>query len=93
MIRDAKGRKWSMRFKQYRNGWHWEAKHNKNGGFEAGQMFKTKAAAEADARSSIQDRDPIAMWGEYFSRLRKRGTECQLTITDYEAIERAGRGE
>jgi len=25
MIKDTKGRKWLMRFKQYRQGWHWDA--------------------------------------------------------------------
>ena len=92
MIKDAQGRKWFMRFKQYRNGWHWEAWH-KNAGQEAGQMFKTKAAAEADARRIIQGHDAIAQMREYSSRLRKRGTECQLTAADHEAIMRAGENQ
>jgi hypothetical protein len=59
MIRDAKGRKWFMRFKQYREGWHWEAQH-KGCGMEAGRVFDTKALAEADARNAIQSCDHVA---------------------------------
>ena len=31
MIKDAQGRKWFMRFRRYRNGWHWEARHKNHG--------------------------------------------------------------
>jgi hypothetical protein len=89
MIKDAKGRKWFMRFRQYRNGWHWEARHG-HIGQQAGRVFKTKVLAEDDARRSIQGRDAIAVSQEYFRRLRKRGTECQLTADDQKAIARAG---
>jgi hypothetical protein len=89
MIRDAKGRKWSMRFKQYQSGWYWEARH-KSAGQESGQAFKSKALAEADARRCIQGRDAIAEGAEFFRRLRKRGTGCRLTVGDMKAIARAG---
>ena len=59
MIKDTKGRKWFMRFRQYRNGWHWEAQHG-NAGREAGETFRTKALAEDDARRSIQSFNSIA---------------------------------
>ena len=90
MIKDAKGRKWFIRFKQYLDGWHWEARHSQYGQQSTGQGFKTKALAEDDARRSIQGRDAIAASHEYFRRLLKRGTECRLTADDKEAIARAG---
>jgi len=49
MIKDTKGRKWFMRFKQYRQGWHWDARHG-NHGQSAGRLFRTKARAETTAR-------------------------------------------
>jgi hypothetical protein len=91
MIKDAKVRKWSMRFKQYRQGWRWEARHEFHGrGCRWDEFFQTKALAEADARRTIQSRDSIAASMEYFRRLQIRGSECQLTAADHEAITRAG---
>jgi hypothetical protein len=90
MIRDAKGRKWFLRFKQYRQGWHWEARCG-NYGQESGlNFFASKALAEDDARRSIQSRDSIAESSEYLRRLMTRGTECQLTAADKKAIREAG---
>jgi hypothetical protein len=89
MIKDAKGRKWFMRFKQHQTGWYWEARHG-NSGQASTQGFETKALAEDDARRSIQGRDAIAAMAEHFRRLRKRGSECRLTAADRKAIARAG---
>jgi hypothetical protein len=89
MIRDAKGRKWFMRFKQYRNGWHWDAQCEKGSGMEAGRTFETKLLAEADARRAIQGKDHIAWWQEYRRRLEMRGSECRLTADDWQAIKQA----
>jgi hypothetical protein len=89
MIRDAQGRRWKMRFKQYRNGWHWEARHE-NHGQSATEMFATKELAEADARWVIQSHDSIAAGAEYFRRLTMRGTVCSMTPEDHDAI--AGQG-
>src|SRR5262245_66536573 len=85
MIKDAKGRKWYLRFKQYTNGWRWEAVWRERGRNRVGQncgdeLFATRALAEADARRTIRSRDVIAMSSEYFRRLQLRGTDCQLTI-------------
>jgi hypothetical protein len=95
MIRDAKGRKWFMRFKQYRQGWQWEANlgkpHTQAQGCAWNEFFATKALAEEDARRTIQSRDAVAMMREYFRRLQMRGTECRLTAADHKAISRAGR--
>ena len=52
MIRDLKGRKWFMRFRQWRNGWSWEAECG-NSGQASDRTFKTKALAEAAARKAI----------------------------------------
>jgi hypothetical protein len=68
MIKDPKGRKWFMHFRQYQNGWHWEAGCG-NAGQAAGQMFATKALAKADAISVIQGHDAIAEAGETFRRV------------------------
>jgi hypothetical protein len=90
MIRDAKGRKWFLRFKQYREGWAWEAQcAGYRCGVEAGQCFPTKALAQADALRVIQSCDHIAQSQEYVRRLLMRGTPCQLTAEDHEAIARA----
>jgi hypothetical protein len=88
MIRDAKGRKWFLRFKQYQQGWHWDARHGGQG-MEAGKCFETKALAQADARRAILSCDHIAESQEYIRRLLMRGSECQLTAEDHEAIARA----
>lgn len=87
MIRDAKGHKWYMRFKQYREGWNWDA-HNKDagGGITSFELFATKALAEADARRSIQSCDHVAYCKEYTRRLLMRSRECSLTPEDHEAI-------
>jgi|GraSoiStandDraft_17_1057272.scaffolds.fasta_scaffold1317181_2 hypothetical protein len=90
MIKDAKGRKWSMRFKHYQEGWQWDARCGNHGQSSGENLFATKALAEANARHSIQSFDAIAAGGEYFRRLRKRGSECQLTADDHKAIARAG---
>jgi len=90
MIRDAKGHKWYMRFKQYREGWQWDA-HNKDGGggITSFKLFATRAAAEDDARRYIQSWDHVAYAKEYTRLLRLRGSECQLTPEDHEAIRQA----
>jgi hypothetical protein len=90
VIKDAKGRKWFMRFKQYRNGWYWEARRGNAGQSSGFDLFATKALAEADARRVIQGRDAIAATQEYFRRLMQRGSECRLTADDHKAIARAG---
>jgi hypothetical protein len=90
MIRDAKGRKWFMRFIKYQKGWQWNATHKNHGQSSGENLFKTKAEAEADARQDIQGHDSIALGGEYFRRLQLRGSHCQLTAEDHKAIERAG---
>jgi hypothetical protein len=90
MIRDAKGRKWMMRFKQYQQGWHWDARHGGQG-LESGlDFFATKALAEADARRYLQSSDHVAIGQEYMRRVLMRGTPCQLTAEDHEAISAAG---
>jgi hypothetical protein len=91
MIRDTKGRKWNMRFRQYREGWKWEARHDNCGqGCGWDEFFATRALAEADARRTIAGSDAIAQAKEHFRRLRLRGAECQLTDADHRAIARAG---
>jgi hypothetical protein len=91
MIRDAKGHKWFMRFKQYREGWQWDAyNHDGGGGIDSGdQLFPTKALAEDHARHFIRSYDHVA-WRRVYSRLLlERGSECRLTPEDHEAIRRA----
>jgi len=90
MIRDAQSHKWAMRFKQYSNGWHWSARWRDHG-IEPDKMFQTKALAEADARQTITSCDHIAQGAEFFRRVAKRGTVCQLTAADLKAINRASR--
>jgi hypothetical protein len=75
MIKDAKGRKWSMRFKQYQQGWQWDARWKYHGQTSGMTLFKTKALAEEDARRTIQSGDAVAAAEEFFRRLRKRGSE------------------
>ena len=55
MIKDLKGRKWFLRFRQYTQGWYWEAKCEGKDMRQTADMrfFKTKALAEADARRRI----------------------------------------
>jgi len=90
MIKDAKGHKWFMRFKQYREGWQWDAlNHDGGGGITSGQPFATKALAQDDARRSIQKCDHVAYAKEFTRRLIQRGSECSLTPEDHEAIRRA----
>jgi hypothetical protein len=61
MIKDARNRKWMMRFKQYRKGWLWNAHYREAGlGLSSTKLFPSRAQAEADARRHIQGRDPIA---------------------------------
>jgi hypothetical protein len=90
MIKDGKGRKWYLRFKQYRQGWYWEARHENYGQSSGSEFFKTKALAEADACRKIRSHDAVASSGEYLHRLCRRGTVCRLTAADWNAIERAG---
>jgi hypothetical protein len=78
-----------MRFKQYQTGWAWEARCG-NCGQSSKAEFATKVLAEDNARQEIQGFDAIAASKEYFRRLRKRGTECQLTADDHRAIRKAG---
>jgi hypothetical protein len=87
MIRDAKGRKWFLRFKQYREGWAWDAKCS-GMGMDAGKCFPTKILAMDDARRDIQSRDHVAEMQEHFRRLKM--TSCQLTADDWKAIRAAG---
>jgi len=61
MIKDAKGRKWFMRFKQYREGWQWTARHHGQGIDSGWQLFPTRAAAEEDARHFILSCDHVAV--------------------------------
>jgi hypothetical protein len=85
MIKDAQGRKWFMRFKQYREGWAWEARfgsRNGNQGQSSVETFATKALAEEDARREIPSYDAVAQMQEFFRRLKLRRTECQLTAED-----------
>jgi hypothetical protein len=88
-IEDAQGRKWFMRYKQYRDGWQWNARHGNHGQSSGSQLFRTKALAAEDARRSIQSHDAIASTAEFFRRVAKRGSECALTPEDHEAIRRA----
>lgn len=67
MIKDAKGRKWFMRFKRYRQGWHWDARHGNCGQSSGRRFFKTKALAEADARRVIPSHDAIAIGAKYLA--------------------------
>jgi hypothetical protein len=74
MIKDKKGRKWFLRFKQYQMGWYWEARcgiYGQSSGAKGTKWFETKALAENDARRRIQSRDSIAVSQELFRRLRK----------------------
>jgi hypothetical protein len=90
MIRDAKGHKWYMRFKQYRDGWRWDARSEcGRGGIDSYDPFPTRVAAEDDARRYIQSWDHVAYAKEYTRLLRLRGSECQLTPEDHEAIRQA----
>ena len=93
MIRDTKGRKWFMRFIKYQQGWQWNARCGNIGQSSGENLFKTKALAEADARSDIQGHDAIAHGGEYFRRLQLRGSHCQLIAEDHKAIARAGENK
>jgi hypothetical protein len=90
MIKDAKGRKWFMRFKQYQTGWQWNARCGNHGQSSGAELFATKALAEADARRVIPSRDVVAIARELTRCLMLRGSECQLTADDIEAIVRAG---
>jgi hypothetical protein len=89
MIRDTQGRKWYMRFKQYRQGWQWDACHD-GCGFDSGeQLFPTRALAEDHARSFLRRWDHVA-WRKVYTRLLLlRGSECSLTPEDHEAIRQA----
>jgi hypothetical protein len=90
MIRDAKGRKWYLRFKQYRNGWYWEAQCKGHGQSSGWNFFPTRALAETDARRCISTFDAIAASAEFIRLLQRRGSECRLTAADRKAIKRAG---
>jgi len=70
MIKDAQGRKWSVRFKHSPYGWRWDARHGNYGQCSTGTPFATKDEAEADARRSIQGSDAIAESAEYLRRLQ-----------------------
>jgi hypothetical protein len=90
MIKDGKGHKWSVRFKEYQNEWYWRARCD-GYGFEAARMLETKALAETDARQVLQSHDALAQAQEFSRRRRMRGSPCQLTDEDREAIRAAGR--
>jgi hypothetical protein len=81
MIKDAKGRKWFLRFKQSSNGWHWRARHE-NLGREAGIVFPTKGLARNDAYRVIAGRDVIAEKQEYWRSIVKH----ELTANERKAI-------
>jgi hypothetical protein len=70
MIKDAKGRKWSMRFRHSPYGWRWDARHGNwgQGSDPTAAPFATKAQAEDDARQQIQSHDAIAAMKEFFRR-------------------------
>src|SRR6266849_4134451 len=94
MIRDAKGRKWFLRFRHWQQGWTWEAKCknvNVGTGSALNEFFPSRDLALADATKTLRSRDVIAESQTFLARLMKRGTECRLTAEDYKAIERAGR--
>jgi hypothetical protein len=90
VIKGAKGRKWFLRFRQYQQGWSWDAKCRGLGQTSGDEFFATRADAEADARRAITSHDAFALSAEFFSRVRLRGTPCQLTAEDHAAITRAG---
>jgi hypothetical protein len=90
MIKDAKGRKWAMRFKQYRQGWSWEGSWKNLGQGSGMVFFESRAAAMAEAERVIRSHDAVAEAVEYFRRVAKRGAPCQLTAADHAAIARAG---
>jgi hypothetical protein len=71
MIRDTKGRKWFMRFRQYREGWHWVAKNPNASDIFAKRCFPTKELALEDARSYLQGPDHAAQMQEYIRRLQQ----------------------
>jgi hypothetical protein len=89
MIKDAQGRKWAMRFKQYSDGWQWNARW-KNLGQSSDALFPTKVLAEDNARRFIQGHNAVAHAAEFWSRVAKRGSECRLTPEDIKAIQQAG---
>jgi hypothetical protein len=94
MIRDAKRRKWNLRFRHWQQGWTWNAEcktANVGTGSALNEFFPTRELALADAIKTILSRDVVAESQTFLARLRKRGTECRLTAEDLEAIERAGR--
>jgi hypothetical protein len=80
MIKDAKGRKWFLRFKQYPTGWHWEARHGNHGqssgiprpfrGRPGQPGFATKALAETNAQCTISESDAVKASQEFLRRLR-----------------------
>lgn len=73
-IPDAKGREWTVRFREKSTGWSWEARYEDYGqgpGAVKAFSFKTKALAEADARHEIQSEDAIAAGDEFFRRLQE----------------------
>lgn len=92
MIKDMQGRKWFMRFKHYRQGWSWDARHSNHGQSSGVRFFQTKELAAADARRQILGHDAVAASAEYLRRLSMRGSDCALTAEDCEAIERARSG-
>jgi hypothetical protein len=83
MIRDAKGRKWFMRFKHHSNGWRWIAR-NENAGLEADTVFPTRRMAMNDAYRVISGRDIVAERQEYWRSIVKR----ELTDNELSAISR-----
>jgi hypothetical protein len=90
--RDPKGRKWNMRFRQWQQGWTWEARHKNGHGVSSSEFYETRELAQAAGRRAIETTDHIAESEEYFARVCERGTECQLTDSDWAAIRRAGTG-
>jgi hypothetical protein len=94
MIKDAQGRKWFMRFRQYQQGWQWNARCGSVNLIQssAETLYATKAAAVAAAERAITSSDAVATAKEFWRRVVGRGSECQLTADDVEAIRRAAAG-
>jgi hypothetical protein len=81
-----------MRFRQYREGWAWEARCG-DFGKRSSRCFPSREHAIADAERSIAQCDNLAEAREFMRRLRLRGSVCQLTPWDGAAIIAAGFGE
>jgi hypothetical protein len=77
MMKDSKGRKWHLRFRQHQQGWKWQAQcktrlrmegPERVFGQNSEEFFTTKALAEDHARRSIQESDAVGDAEKYFSQ-------------------------